>query len=427
MIRRRRSDHDRGRTRTRTIRMLLPLLLTSALATAPAIGDTAAVTATPALEAGGASGTLPPRHDLVSPGEVGMRLSELLRAERTVADRTRSGAFPGAALAVGRGAHVVVEQGFGHLDWALGSPEVDPDRTIFDLASLTKVIATTTAVMILVEDGRMELDAPVSTYLPGFSGGRKSEVTVRHLLTHTSGLPAWADIWAATPDLALERAVATPLGSWPGMRVEYSDVGFIVLWAAAEAAAGEPLHRLLDIRVYGPLGMRSTTFVPGTGCRRCAPTGRRADGGEHRGVVHDPLARQIGGITGNAGLFSTVHDVARFAAMLAGGGQLDGVRVLREETVREFTARQPYMGTRALGWDTPDPRGSGAAGLRISPRAFGHTGFTGTSLWIDPDRGTWVVLLSNRTFEPRGSSRIQALRRTVNDWVASATNEPPLR
>lgn len=404
--------------------MLLPLLLTAALA-AGAAADTTAVPSPGAVEMR-APGTLPPRHDLVSPAEVGMRLSELIRAEQTVAERARAGAFPGAALAVGRGANVVIEHGFGRLDWTLGSPEVDPDRTIYDLASLTKVIATTMAVMILVEDGKMELDAPVSTYLPGFGGGRKSEVTVRHLLTHTSGLPAWADVWAPTPDVALARALATPLSSWPGLRVEYSDVGFIILWAVAEAAAGEPLYRLLDTRVYGPLGMRSTTFVPGAACRRCAPTGLRADGGEHRGVVHDPLARQFGGITGNAGLFSTVHDVARFAAMLAGGGQLDGIRILREETVREFTTRQPHAGTRALGWDTPDPRGSGAAGLRISPRAFGHTGFTGTSLWIDPDRGTWVVILSNRTFEPRASGRIQALRRTVNDWVASATNESPL-
>lgn len=403
--------------------MLFPLLVSTALAIVPAAADTSG-----ALAAGGAgsrAAALAPAHDLVDPSQVGMRLSELLRAEATVAARTQDGAFPGAALAVGRGEHAVLERGFGRLDWAPTSPAADPDYTIYDLASLTKVVATTTAVMILVEDGKMVLDAPVSTYLPEFSGGAKALVTVRDLLMHTSGLPAWTELRGRDRDAALRRAIATPLERQPGARVEYSDVGFIVLWAAAEAAAGEPLYRVLEARVFVPLGMRSTTFLAGDGCRRCAPTGRSGDGRGLRGVVHDPLARQLGGITGNAGLFSTAHDLGRFAAMLAAGGQLDGRRILREETVREFTARQPGAGTRALGWDTPDARGSGAAGLGISPNAFGHTGFTGTSLWIDPDRGTWVVLLSNRTYEPRAAGGIQSLRRSVNDWIASSASESP--
>lgn len=362
-------------------------------------------------------------HGLSSPVDLGMRLSQLVHAEATVAERVEAGAFPGAALAVGRGGNTVVERGFGRLAWGEESPAVDPDHTIYDLASLTKVVATTTAVMLLVEDGRMELDAPVSTYLPAFSGGVKDLVTIRDLLTHTSGLPAWSDLWASTPEASLHRAIATPLAAHPGQRVEYTDIGFIVLWAAAEAAAEQPLYRLLDTRVFGPLAMRSTTFLPGERCDRCAPTGRRPDGSPYQGLVHDPLSRRLGGISGNAGLFSTVHDMGRFAAMLANGGELDGVRVLDSLTVREFTSRQPGAGTRALGWDTPDPFGSGAAGMQISPNAYGHTGFTGTSLWIDSDRGTWVVLLCNRTFEPRGSSRIQALRRSVNDWVAASADE----
>src|SRR5690606_27484360 len=134
------------------------------------------------------------------------------------------------------------------------------------------------------------------------------------------------------------------------------------------------------------------------------------------------LARRLGGIAGNAGLFATAEDLGRFAAMLAGGGELDGGRVLREETVRTFTRRQPGAGTRALGWDTPNPRGAGAAGRRISADAFGHTGFTGTSLWVDPDRGTWTVLLTNRTYAPRAGNRIQAVRRGVHDRVASAVD-----
>lgn len=362
-------------------------------------------------------------HALVAPEVAGFRSADLARAVDRVEGEIRRGGFPGAALAVGRREQVVIERGVGKLDWYAGSEPVDPDLTVYDLASLTKVVATTTAVMLLVEDGKLGLDTPVREYLPAFSGGDKDFVTIRHLLTHTSGLPAGASIRAPSPALSLARAVETRLVRSPSSDVVYSDIGFIVLAAAAEQAAGEPLYRLLDRRVFGPLGMKSTTFLPGEWCGRCAPTEQRRDGTMHRGVVHDPLAQQLGGIAGHAGLFSTVHDLARFAAMLARGGELDGVRVLNEETLRLFTTRQPGAGTRALGWDTPDPRGNGAAGSGISARAFGHTGFTGTSLWVDPDRGTWTVLLSNRTFLPRGPNRMQALRRTVNDLVASAVEE----
>ncbi|CAN5663421.1 MAG: beta-lactamase family protein [Gemmatimonadetes bacterium] len=357
-------------------------------------------------------------HPLALPSEVGMRVTELLRAEEAVVAEVQRGGFPGAAIAIGRWDRTVVERGVGRLDWNVGAPVVDPDFTIYDLASLTKVIATTTAVMLLVEDGRMQLDAPVSHYLPNFYGPGKEFVTVRHLLLHNSGLPAGADIWAPTPEGSSARALTVPLRAVAGQRVEYSDIGFVVLWAAAEAAYGGPLYRLLDERVFGPLDMRSTTFLPGRWCERCAPTGQTKDGAAFRGVVHDPTARRIGGITGNAGLFSTVHDLTRFAAMLAMGGEVDGVRVLERETIERFTRRQAGAGTRALGWDTPGSGGGGAAGVQISSSAFGHTGFTGTSLWVDPDRGTWVILLSNRTFEPRAPNRIQAVRRTLHDFVA---------
>jgi serine-type D-Ala-D-Ala carboxypeptidase len=359
-------------------------------------------------------------HVLASANLAGFNGEALKGAERALEAELARGGFPGAALAIGRYGHLVVERGVGRLGWDLNEPRVDPDLTVYDLASLTKVLAATTAVMLLVEDGRMSLDAPVYRYLPAYVGGGKERITVRHLLTHTSGLPAGANFWAPSPMEALFRALEVPLKYPVGQKVEYSDIGFVVLWAAAERAAGEPLFRLLDRRVFGPLGMYSTTFLPGELCGRCAPTARRPDGSEIRGRVHDPTAFRLGGITGNAGLFSTAHDVARFAAMIASGGELDGKRVLREETIREFTRRQPGAGTRALGWDTPNRNGTGAAGLRLSPRAFCHTGFTGTSLWIDPDRGTWTVLLSNRTFEPRGANRIQMVRRSVHDWVSLA-------
>ncbi len=362
-----------------------------------------------------------PVHDLATAGEAGLSLSALVRAESAVQNELHRGSFPGAALAIGRGPRVVVEDGFGWTGSTEGDSPVDPDRTVYDLASLSKVVGTTTAVMLLVEDGLIRLDDPVGAYLPEFSGGAKDQVTIRHLLTHTSGLPAGIGLPSTTPEAALQRALGARLEAAPGARVEYSDVGFVVLFAAAERAAGEPLYRLLDRRVFGPLEMRSTTYVAGEGCGRCAATSRDR-GAAYRGKVHDPIARRLGGIAGNAGLFSTVHDVARFAAMLAGGGELDGVRVLRSSTIREFTRRQPGAGTRALGWDTPGRPGTGAAGARQSPHSFGHTGYTGTSVWIDAERGTWVVLLANRTYRTEGNNRMQGLRREVHDLVATASD-----
>ncbi|MEW5929276.1 MAG: serine hydrolase domain-containing protein [Gemmatimonadota bacterium] len=353
------------------------------------------------------------------PRTVGMDRARLADAVRSLEAQVEREGFPGAALAVGRGAELALEAGVGRIRWD-GDP-VRPDSATYDIASLTKVVGTTTAAMLLVEDGRLELDAPVSRYLPEFSGGRKDEVTVRHLLTHTSGLPAGAATWGA-PEAARTRLIRTPLQAKPGARVEYSDVGFVALWAAAEAAADRPLSELLRDRVFAPLGMESTTFRPALDCRTCAPTAWTGTA-EIVGRVHDPTARKLGAESaGNAGLFSTARDLGRFAAMLANGGELDGVRVLREETVREFTTRQPGASTRALGWDTRDERGIGAAGLAMSAGSFGHTGFTGTSLWVDPERKTWTVLLTNRTYAPRATVAIQKVRRTVHEDVVQAAD-----
>jgi CubicO group peptidase (beta-lactamase class C family) len=227
-----------------------------------------------------------------------------------------------------------------------------------------------------------------------------------------------------SPEQALRYVLATPLRSSPGMRVEYSDLSPVILYAAAERAAGEPLYRLLDRRVFGPLKMRSTTYWPGEGCARCAPTSR-VMGPAFRGHVHDPISRRLGGISGNAGLFSTVHDIGRFAAMMANGGELDGVRVLQAATVRAFTQRQPGTGTRALGWDTPLRPGATMFGERASYGSYGHTGYTGTSIWIDPDLGTWVVLLANRTYDTESNNRMQQLRRAVADRVVESAAYGP--
>ncbi len=362
-----------------------------------------------------------------------MRSGELQEVVRRLAVAVAGGVFPGAAVAAGRGDRVVLEQGVGRLSWSRQAAAADPDLTLYDLASLTKVIATTTAVMLLVEDGKLRLDDPVADYLPNFRGRFRNDgalrVTIRDLLTHTSGLPSGSLARGPTEMETLALLImTTPTLLAPGRAVRYSDVGFILLWEAAEEAAGEPLFRLLDRRVFAPLGLGSFTFSPGEACARCAPSAILDDGRLLKGVVHDPTARRLGGVAGSAGLFGSVHDVGRFAAMLLGGGELDGVRVLGEETVEYFTRRQPGAGTRALGWDTPDSFGRGAAGMEVSAKSFGHTGFTGTSLWIDPARGTWVVLLTNHTYEPRRRFGMQELRRSIHDLVArSALLVAPLR
>jgi CubicO group peptidase (beta-lactamase class C family) len=363
-------------------------------------------------------------HPLTPPGSVGLAVDGLERAIDVLRQGLREERYPGGAIAVGRGESVVLEWGVGRVGWSPEDPPVRPDLTLFDLASLTKVIATTTAVMLLVEDGLMELDRPVADYLPFFHGEHRDRgalrITVRDLLTHTSGLPAGSSAWGVTPGVVTARLLQTPSVARPGQGVIYSDVGFCILWLAAERAAGEPLTRLLDRRVFSPLALHSFTFLPGEACPLCAPTGVRPDGTPFRGVVHDPLARRLGGVAGNAGLFGNVHDVARFAAMMANGGELNGVRVLQRETVDRFTSRQPWAGSRALGWDTRAHDGSGAAGLGFSPFAFGHTGFTGTSLWIDPDTGVWVVLLTNHTYDARSRRSLHPIRRAVHERITGS-------
>jgi CubicO group peptidase (beta-lactamase class C family) len=347
-------------------------------------------------------------------------------AEAVVDAQVRRGAFPGAAMAVGVPGRVVVEVGIGRVGWEKGAALADADETLYDLASLTKVIGTTAAVMALVDDGKMRLDDPVHRYLPQFTGEGREKVTIRHLLTHTSGIAPGALVRGDTPAERLRWWLANaPVYDTPGTKVQYSDGGFMILGAAAAAAAGQSEAAYLRRRIYGPLEMSATAWEPGQGCQACAPTLSLKDGTPFRGETNDPLSRKFGGRTGNAGLFSTAHDLGRFAAMVAGGGELDGVRVLREETVRQFTRPQPGAGTRGLGWEVFCREGTvpDARGCRL-PYAYGHTGYTGTSLWIDMYRGIWVVLLTNRTYDPRASNQLQAVRRRIFN-VLTGSAPPP--
>jgi serine-type D-Ala-D-Ala carboxypeptidase len=345
----------------------------------------------------------------------------LLRVQEHVSGALEQRAFPGAGWAVGVRDQLHGAGAAGRHEWSEQSAPVSADSTLYDLASLTKAVATTTAVMLLVEDGKFDLDQPVQRFLPNFQGQFKERVTFRHLLTHTSGLPAGTRLNGRTPDEVLRRLQGTLIPVPPGTQTVYSDIGFAVLWAAASQAAGEPLPAMLRRRVWEPLGMTQTRFVPGAGCEKCAPTLHLERGARtpYRGMPADMTARRLGGIAGNAGLFSTTADLARFAAMMASGGELDGVRILSGESVGEILRQQPGAGDRTLGWEAYCPaeekRRHDPCAL---PVAYGHTGYTGTSLFVDPQSGRWAVLLSNRTYLPRSANRMRELRAGL--WNALA-------
>jgi CubicO group peptidase (beta-lactamase class C family) len=332
----------------------------------------------------------------------------------------RDSAFPGAIAVVGTRDGVLLEMAAGRLDWA---PSAAPDAgTLWDLASLTKVVALTTALMQLVERGAIDLDVPVTRYLPEFVGDGKERVTVRHLLTHSSGLPAWRALYQEAPgrDSALALVLATPLEAAPGTRMVYSDLGAILLGQIVARVSGQPFDRYVATRIFEPLGMRETVYRPAAALReRVAPTefdpwrGRQV-----RGEVHDENTVALGGISSHAGLFSTARDLTRFARMMLAGGTLDGARVVGPETIAQFTAVQnPALSHRALGWETAN--GTNSGGHLLSSRAFGHTGFTGTSMWIDPQANLFILLLSNRVNPTRERRGIFAVRVALADAVAS--------
>ncbi|MFN2399464.1 MAG: serine hydrolase domain-containing protein [Gemmatimonadaceae bacterium] len=365
---------------------------------------------------------------LKTPASVGMSAERLRAIDRVVTRGISAGGFPGAAVVVGRKGAAVWQKGFGRIDWRTSSSRVSPTETFYDLASLTKVIATTTAVMILFDEGRISLDAPVQTYLPAFVGNSKDLVTVRHLLTHRSGLPASRDLWriTRTPEEARRVVVETPLQCSPGACFVYSDLGAIVLAMIVESVSGTTLDVFVNERVFHPLGMTNTFFRPADALReRAAPTEVTPPRGYPlRGEVHDENAYALGGVAGHAGLFSTAADLSIFAQMLLNGGEYNGVRVVSDSAIQIFSART--AGNRALGWASAD--GSGGSGQYFTDNAYGHTGFTGTSMWLDPDREMFVVLLTNRVHAARArrpGKVISDVRADLADAAAIAVMDNP--
>lgn len=352
--------------------------------------------------------------------------------QRILDQAVRDSAFPGAIAVVGNAAGVIATVGTGTLDW---TPSPVPGAgTIWDLASLTKVIGLTTVMMQLVEAGRVELDAPVQRYLPEWTGPGKDSVTIRHLLTHTTGLPAFRRLYLETQerDSALAMVLATPLDTVPGARMVYSDFGLILAGLVVERVTGERVDRYLEREVFRPLGMHETMFRPGPELlARIAPTEFDPWRQRHvRGQVHDENTVVLGEISSHAGLFSTGRDLARFARMYLNGGELDGVRIVSPRTISLFTRVQdPALSHRALGWETPTGRNS--AGRLLSAAAFGHTGYTGTSLWIDPANDLFVLLLTNRVNPTRENTRVFEVRASLADAVVrilapAAPTLPPI-
>jgi len=323
----------------------------------------------------------------VMPESVGMSASRLGVIDEVMRRGITAGGFPGGAVIIGRRGRIVWERGYGTLDWTSGT-RVDAERTMYDVASLTKVVATTAATMVLVDRGKLRLDEPVARSLPAFAGSGKEEVTLRDLLMHRSGLPAGRVLSRKGPAVARRMILSTPLVRQPGTDMEYSDLGADVLGFVVERVTQERLDRFLRRAVYDRLGMSSTMFQPGPALRaRIAPTERRVA----RGEVHDRNARALGGVAGHAGLFTTAGDLAVFAQTMLDSGMQAGKKIFADSTVREFT--RPGAGWRGLGWETCS--GGGSCGAYLSMRAFGHTGFTGTSMWIDPERDLFVIVLTN--------------------------------
>jgi uncharacterized protein YbbC (DUF1343 family)/CubicO group peptidase (beta-lactamase class C family) len=341
--------------------------------------------------------------------------------DSVIEEAVKAGQIPGAVCLIGQPGKVLHYKAYGSRALVPAKEAMTPD-TIFDAASLTKVVATTSSVMKLFEEGKIRLNDKVTTYLPGFQNG-KSDITVRHLLTHFSGMrpdldlqPEWSGYETGISKALVDKPVAQP-----GERMIYSDINFILLGEIVRKVSGRPLDEYARTEVFEPLGMKESTFNPPAAWRdRIAPT-EMVKGKVLRGVVHDETTRYMGGVAGHAGLFTSARDLARFATFLLNLGELDGKRIVSPLTVRKFTEPQtpPHQATlRGLGWDIDSPF-SGNRGELFPIGSFGHTGFTGTSLWIDPSTKTFVILLANSVHPKRGPA-ITALRGKVATIAAAS-------
>lgn len=359
-----------------------------------------------------------------SASEAGFVPEELARVDSLMAQAISDSVFPGAVLLIARKGIIVKHAAYGKMGYGEFDRPVQKDA-IYDLASLTKVVATTTAAMLLCDRGRLNLDARVRDYLPAFSGAGKDRVTVRHLLAHVSGLPPFRRYYLQelAPGEMVQKILQEPLEYPPATESQYSDLGMILLGKIIEKLAGTSLDQFVAKEVFALLGMRHTFFNPPRALLdKIAPTEDDPWRGRVvHGAVHDENAFALGGVAGHAGLFSTAGDLAKFLQMLLNGGAYGSVKILSGKIIRQFTRPQNLVpgSSRALGWDTARSRGN-SSGRLMSARAFGHTGFTGTSVWVDPENEVFVILLSNRVHPSRKNRKIIRFRPQLHDAVMAA-------
>ena len=360
----------------------------------------------------------------VEPSEIGLRAENLDRILPAAQEQIDAGEFAGCVVAIGRHGKL------GFLE-AIGHRQLEPERlamqtdTVFDLASLTKPIATATSVFLLIERGQVRLQDRLKRHVPDLSGEGSETITVEHLLTHHAGyVPdnALAD-YLDGPDESWRRLLALDVQAPPGTRFKYSDVGFEMLGLLVERVSGKPVDQFAKENVFEPLGMRSTTYNPGPDLRQRAAASEPRDGEMLIGVVHDPRAALLDGVAGHAGLFSTAEDLAIYAQMLLNGGQHDGVRILGLRTIQEMTRARDVSGhRRTAGWDARSGFSSNRSEL-FTDRAFGHGGFTGTAIWIDPGLDLFVIVLSNR-LHPNGRGSVNHLAGRIGTIAAGAIVDP---
>lgn len=365
----------------------------------------------------------PPHLPLVKPAEAGMDATALATIDAQVARSLKAGQMPGCVVAIGRHGKIAFFKAYGKRQLEPSPTEMTTD-TLFDLASVTKPVATATSIALLVQQGKLSYDDPVAKHLPDFAAKGKDKVTIRQLLLHQGGLiPDNPEKdFADGPSEAWKRIFALPLQYTPGTDFAYSDVGYMVLGRVVEAASGQKLDRFTREHFYAPLGMTETGYLPSEELRRRAAPTERRNGHWMQGEVHDPRAYALGGVAGHAGLFSTAADLAVFAEMLLDRGEYAGVRVLAPSSVRTMTEPWPGPhGWRTLGWDAHSSY-SGNRGRSMSPRAFGHGGFTGTGLWIDPELDMFVIFLSNRQ-HPNGKGNVNSLIGRIGTIAADAVTE----
>jgi len=381
----------------------------------------------------GASGTSRPE-------EAGISGKHLRHLDEILGEALARKDFPGAVVLIGRKGKVVFRKAYGQSQW-VPRPKPMDEEMAFDLASITKPVAMATSFMILVDEGKISLEEKVKDFVPDFvpyrdpSGAAGEDARIWHLLTHTSGLPPYVEPGGhpgveqqfgkrlATEELVVHIA-CLPKSDPPGQALHYSCLGYITLAHILKKVSGRDIAEFSREKIFEPLGMKHTSYCPGDKLRSlCVPT-EVLDGQPLIGVVHDPLARLQGGISGNAGLFSTADDLSIFARMMLGNGEYRGKRILSPLAAARMTTVWPKSAAagRGLGWDLDSPQSTSSGDL-FGPRSYGHTGYTGTSIWIDPDTETYLIFLTNRV-HPDDKGVVAALRSRVANVAAAAIQDP---